>query len=128
MSTEGKFDRMQYNQGASQGGPRRGMARLGEAWLGQAGQGKVGMVRIRAGRLVSLTAMLFAIGAHAQNTVSVTPGGSIQSAIDAAPAGSTIQLSAGTWSGQSFQLKSGDTLAGQGTSTVLNGNGMSSPA
>ena len=77
--------------------------------------------------LLASAALLTGIGtAAAQVTVPV--GGNIQAAINAAGPGATIQLSAGTYTGRTFQLQSGDTLAGApGGGTVLNGNGMSSP-
>jgi len=78
--------------------------------------------------LLATTALVMAVGAAEATTINVPAGGNIQAAINAAGAGATIQLSAGTYTGQSFQLQSGDTLAGaSGGGTVLNGNGMSQP-
>jgi len=78
--------------------------------------------------LLTSTALLIGTAAMAQTVVNVPLGASIQAAINSAPGGSTIQLAAGTYTSQQFQLPSGDTITGApGGGTILNGNGMTSP-
>ena len=85
-----------------------------------------GRKTLRAALLAS-TAMLPA-GAAVAQTVTISPGQSIQAAVDGAPAGTTFNLSAGTFSGQQFQAKSNDQFIGAANGgTILNGNGMGSP-
>ena len=77
--------------------------------------------------LMASTALILGIGSAAAQ-VTISPGQSIQAAVNANPAGTIFQLSSGTYSGQQFQAKSGDQFIGAaGGGTVLNGGGMSSP-
>ena len=78
--------------------------------------------------LLASAAMICCASVFAQNVVNVPLEANIQSYINSAPGGSTIQLSAGTYSGQQFQVPSGDTITGApGGGTILNGNGLGSP-
>jgi hypothetical protein len=54
--------------------------------------------------------------------VTISPGASIQAAIDANPAGTIFQLSAGIYRGQHFLAKSGDQFIGAvGGGTIISG-------
>ena len=56
--------------------------------------------------------------------VVLTPGQSIQAAVNANPAGTTFFLKAGTYVRQSVIPKSGDTFRGEGAGTILTGQGV----
>jgi len=55
------------------------------------------------------------------NTVTLSPGDNIQSAVNGAPAGTTFELEPGVYRMQSVQPKKGDIFTGTGT-VVLNGS------
>ena len=57
------------------------------------------------------------------NAVVIAAGSSIQAAVDSHPAGTAFLLSAGTYSGQTISLASGDSFYGVPGQTILNGNG-----
>lgn len=65
--------------------------------------------------------MLTAAQASTSQTVTLSPGDDIQSAVTAAPAGTTFVLLAGLYRMQSVQPKIGDIFKGQGT-VILNGS------
>lgn len=55
-------------------------------------------------------------------TIYLSPGGNIQSAVDAAPSGTTFVLRSGIYRMQSVTPKQNDTFLGQGPGVVLNGS------
>jgi parallel beta-helix repeat protein len=61
------------------------------------------------------------VQAPATNSVKLSPGDNIQSAVNAAPAGTTFELQAGTYRMQSIQPKNNDIFIGVG-SVILTGS------
>ncbi|MBN2134159.1 MAG: right-handed parallel beta-helix repeat-containing protein [Acidobacteria bacterium] len=68
--------------------------------------------------IIGLTLFISSVGI-AQTTWNVPAGGDIQSAIDSASAGDTVQLEAGTYTGQVRIYKNNITLRGVGSTSVI---------